>query len=83
MCIIGRETQYNRSLTQQPPKGSRIADLLGITGIRNRAYKPTIYHSVMRQLEIFSKPTILITFVVYAVSFMWYVYNLHALIYLI
>ncbi|KAK4334530.1 Major facilitator superfamily domain-containing protein [Rhodotorula toruloides] len=75
IIFLADETWYDRSLPVQPerPTGiyGRFCNLVGITGIRQRAYKPNAFPSVMRLFEVFTKPTLWMVFVVYALSFMW------------
>ncbi|GJN89514.1 hypothetical protein Rhopal_002501-T1 [Rhodotorula paludigena] len=75
ICVIGDETWYDRSLPVQPerPGGvyGRILNLTGVTGFRERKYKAKVFPSIMRQLEVFTKPVMWAVFVIYALSFMW------------
>lgn len=75
ICVIGDETWYDRSLPVQPerPGGvyGRILNLTGVTGFRERKYKAKVFPSIMRQLEVFTKPVMWAVFVIYALSFMY------------
>ncbi|BGP07381.1 hypothetical protein JCM10049v2_003212 [Rhodotorula toruloides] len=75
VIFLADETWYDRSLSVQPerPTGvyGRFCNLVGITGIRQRAYKPNAFPSIMRLFEVFTKPTLWMVFIVYALSFMW------------
>lgn len=70
VIFLADETWYDRSLSVQPerPTGvyGRFCNLVGITGIRQRAYKPNAFPSIMRLFEVFTKPTLWMVFVVYA-----------------
>ncbi|GAA5859785.1 hypothetical protein JCM8547_007027 [Rhodosporidiobolus lusitaniae] len=75
ICLFADETWYDRNLAVQPERTSgvlgRIYNLTGVTGFRERKYKAKVFPSVMRTVEIYSKPVIWMVFVVYALSFMW------------
>lgn len=70
VIFLADETWYDRSLSVQPerPTGvyGRFCNLVGITGIRQRAYKPNAFPSIMRLFEVFTKPTLWMVFIVYA-----------------
>ncbi|GAA6020660.1 hypothetical protein JCM10207_007814 [Rhodosporidiobolus poonsookiae] len=69
------ETWYDRSLPVQPERPSgvygRFLNLTGVTAFRERQHKAAVLPSVMRLLEVITKPTMIIICIVYALSFMW------------
>ncbi|BGP47457.1 hypothetical protein JCM10450v2_003309 [Rhodotorula kratochvilovae] len=75
IVLFADETWYDRTLPVQPERPSgisgRVLNLLGITGFRERKYKPNAIPSIMRLVEVFAKPVMWLVFVIYALSFMW------------
>ncbi|GAA6036099.1 hypothetical protein JCM8097_006614 [Rhodosporidiobolus ruineniae] len=75
ICVFVDETWYDRTLPVQPerPGGiwGRVLNLTGVTGIRERQYKAAVIPSIMRILEVFTKPVMWMVIVIYALSFMW------------
>ncbi|BGP15366.1 hypothetical protein JCM10213_001442 [Rhodosporidiobolus nylandii] len=75
ICIFADESWYDRTLAVQPvrPGGiwGRVLNLTGVTAFRERQYKAKVFPSIMRVLEIFTKPVMWFVFFIYALSFMW------------
>lgn len=78
LCLIiafADETWYPRGLDIElaRPTGitGRFLNLTGVTAFRERQYKAKISHSCMRLVEVLFKPTVLVAFFVYMLSFMW------------
>lgn len=75
IVLIADETWYDRALPVQPERQGgivgRILLLTGVTGFRERHLKPKVFPSVMRTLEVYTKPVMWLIFLIYALAFMW------------
>ncbi|GAA5965638.1 hypothetical protein JCM21900_003044 [Sporobolomyces salmonicolor] len=75
IVVFADETWYDRTLAVQPERPSGISgrffNLTGVTAFRERKYKAKVFPSIMRLVEVYTKPTVIIVFFVYALSFMW------------
>lgn len=72
IVLFADETWYNRTLTVQPERGSRISRVLGTWQIRNHHGNfLTVSRAIGRLTETLFKPVVIPTMVYYAMSFMW------------
>ncbi|KAK9773315.1 hypothetical protein SCAR479_10044 [Seiridium cardinale] len=69
------ETFYDRRIPQadQPPKGSRISRLLGISQFKSRHLRNSFAQACMRPIRVISKPVVLISNLYYLLTFAWVV----------
>ncbi|KAL2019777.1 hypothetical protein VTK56DRAFT_9221 [Thermocarpiscus australiensis] len=72
ICFL-EETYYDRTIPaqQQPPRGSRVARLLGIAQWRSRHLRNTIGQACWRPVSVLLKPVVAITTLFYALTFAW------------
>ncbi|GAA5904757.1 uncharacterized protein JCM6883_003894 [Sporobolomyces salmoneus] len=82
IILFADETWYPRGLDidLNRPTGvwGRVLNLTGVTAFRERKYKAKVSHSCLRLIEVFFKPVIFISFIVYMLSFMWAVDKSHS-----
>ncbi|KAJ4983007.1 hypothetical protein SVAN01_11502 [Stagonosporopsis vannaccii] len=73
--LFVRETYYDRRIApaDQPPKGSRIAQLLGTAQFQSRHLRSTFGQACMRPVRVIIKPTVFLSFVYYLLTFAWVV----------
>ncbi|KAI1861671.1 uncharacterized protein JN550_010741 [Neoarthrinium moseri] len=73
--LFVEETFYDRRIPQaeQPPRGSRLARLLGIAQFKSRHLRNTFGQACMRPVKAISKPVVLISNLYYLLTFAWVV----------
>ncbi|KAL1980470.1 hypothetical protein VTN96DRAFT_4127 [Rasamsonia emersonii] len=80
LCLIAvilfmDETYYNRRIPieQQPERRSRLLRLIGVEQWRSRSQRSTFPKAVMRLVKVASKPTVVLSWFYYMVTFAWVV----------
>ncbi|KAL8727241.1 MAG: hypothetical protein Q9181_005788 [Wetmoreana brouardii] len=80
LCMLGialfvDETYYDRRLPmdKQPARQSRLLRLVGIEQWRSRHLRNTFWESIMRPFLVIFKPTVLISFTYFLLTFAWVV----------
>ncbi|KAI5204554.1 MFS general substrate transporter [Aureobasidium subglaciale] len=73
--LFVKETYYDRSIApaDQPPKGSRLEQLVGISQYRSRHLRNTLSQACMRTIRVLIKPTVLLSVIYYCLTFAWVV----------
>ncbi|KAF4334669.1 HOL1 [Fusarium beomiforme] len=73
--LFVQETYYDRRIpaVEQPPRGSRIANLLGIAQYRSRHLRSSFGQACMRPFRVIIKPTVFLSVVYYLLTFAWVV----------
>lgn len=63
-----RETYYDRRIpaSEQPPKGNRFEQVVGIAQFRSRSLRNSLLQAVWRCASVLLKPTVFLTCVYYA-----------------
>lgn len=69
------ETYYDRRIAPaaQPPRGSRVARLLGLAQFRSRAQRNSFPQACMRVVRVILKPTVALAAFYYLLTFAWVV----------
>lgn len=69
------ETYYDRRIpaSAQPPRGSRISRVLGISQFRSRHLRNSFGSACMRIVKTIMKPTVMLATVYYLLTFAWVV----------
>ena len=75
IVFLAEETDYDRRLpeSQQPPRGSRIARLVGIQQWKSRHQRNTFWGAMTRPVQAICKPTVFLATVYYLFIFAWVV----------
>lgn len=73
--LFVEETYYDRRIAaqDQPPRGSRLARLTGISQFRSRHLRNSFADACMRTVRVILKPTLLLTCIYYLLTFAWVV----------
>lgn len=73
--LFVEETFYDRRIpaSAQPPKGTRIARLLGISQYRSRHLRNTLPQACSRIFLVIAKPTVFLACLYYLLTFAWVV----------
>lgn len=74
-AAIVDETYYDRRIpaSSQPPRGSRIARLLGLSQFRSRSQRNSFPQACFRVVRVILKPTVLLSATYYMLTFAWVV----------
>lgn len=80
LCLIAiifflDETYYDRRIpaADQPDRGSHFGRMVGIPQWKSRHLRNTLYDSCMRVVMAFTRPTVMISFIYYMLTFAWVV----------
>lgn len=75
IIVFGEETFYNRKIPrdQQPERGSRLAQLVGIAQWRTRRSRNSFKEAVMRPVKVILKPVVFLSSIYYFATFGWVV----------
>jgi MFS family permease len=80
LCLIAvilfmDETYYNRRIPidEQPKRRSRLLRLIGMEQWKSRHQRSTFPQAVMRLIKVASKPTVILSWFYYLVTFAWVV----------
>jgi nitrate/nitrite transporter NarK len=80
LCLIAviffmDETYYNRRIPidQQPPRRSRLLRLIGVEQWASRHQRSSFSECVMRLVKVASRPTLILSWFYYMVTFAWVV----------
>lgn len=73
--LIVDETYYDRRIpaAEQPPRGSRVARLLGLAQFRARHTRNSFPQAAMRAVRVLLKPTVFLATAYYFLTFAWVV----------
>jgi hypothetical protein len=73
--LFVEETYYDRRISpsNQPPRGSRIAQLTGISQFRSRHLRNSFGQACMRPIRVILKPTVFLSSLYYLLTFAWVV----------
>lgn len=73
--LFVEETYYDRRIapSEQPPKGSRIEQLVGIAQYRTRHLRNSFGQACMRPIRVILKPTVFLSTIYYMLTFAWVV----------
>lgn len=74
ICFV-EETYYDRRISpsEQPAKGSRIAQLVGLSQYRSRHLRNSFGQACMRPVRVILKPTVFLSCFYYLLTFAWVV----------
>ncbi|KAG9900872.1 MFS general substrate transporter, partial [Aureobasidium melanogenum] len=74
-CLFVEETFYDRriALSDQPPKGTRLQQILGISQYRSRHLRNSFGQACSRPIRVLIKPTVFLSTVYYTLTFAWVV----------
>ncbi|AEO71904.1 uncharacterized protein THITE_2124783 [Thermothielavioides terrestris NRRL 8126] len=74
VCFLD-ETYYDRSIpaAEQPPRGSRVARLVGVSQWRSRHLRNTFTQACWRTIRVLLLPTVALSCLFYALTFAWVV----------
>ncbi|OAL27593.1 hypothetical protein AYO22_03497 [Fonsecaea multimorphosa] len=75
IILFVEETYYDRRIPpeSQPPRGSHISRLLGISQWRSRHLRNSLSQALMRPVKVILKPTVFISCFYYLLTFAWVV----------
>ncbi|KAL2211398.1 MFS general substrate transporter [Sarocladium strictum] len=73
--LFVQETYYDRNIapSNQPPRGSRVANLLGVAQFRSRHLRNSFGEACMRPIRTLLKPTVFLSCLYYLLTFAWVV----------
>jgi Major Facilitator Superfamily len=73
--LFVEETYYDRRLAAaaQPPRGSRMSRLLGMSQFRSRHLRNTFAQAMLRPIKVLLKPTVFLSALYYLLTFAWVV----------
>lgn len=73
--LFVEETYYDRLIpaASQPPRGSRLENLLGLAQYRSRHLRNSFGQACMRPLRVIIKPTVFLSSLYYMLTFAWVV----------
>ncbi|KAF4448535.1 hypothetical protein F53441_8064 [Fusarium austroafricanum] len=73
--LFVEETYYDRRITaeNQPPRGSRVANLFGFAQYRSRHLRNSFGQACMRPFRVIIKPTVFLSWLYYLLTFAWVV----------
>ncbi|RDL33009.1 Uncharacterized protein BP5553_08448 [Venustampulla echinocandica] len=73
--LFMEETYYDRRIAaeDQPPRGSRIAQLTGVAQFASRHLRNSFGQACMRSIRVILKPTVFLSCVYYLLTFAWVV----------
>ncbi|KAK2671638.1 Major facilitator superfamily [Fusarium oxysporum f. sp. vasinfectum] len=73
--LFVEETYYDRRITaaNQPPRGSRVANLLGFAQYQSRHLRNSFGQACMRPFRVIIKPTVFLSCLYYLLTFAWVV----------
>ena len=74
-ALLLPETYYDRRIppAQQPPRGSRVAQVLGVAQFRSRGLRNSFRQAVWRTVSVILKPTVLLVCLYFCCTFAWVV----------
>ncbi|KAH0371359.1 MFS general substrate transporter, partial [Aureobasidium melanogenum] len=74
-CLFVEETFYDRRIapSDQPPKGTRLQQILGISQYRSRHLRNSFGQACSRPIRVLIKPTVFLSVVYYTLTFAWVV----------
>lgn len=74
-ALLVDETYYDRRIaaSSQPPRGSRVARVLGIAQFRSRHTRNTFAQACSRVLRVLLKPVVALSALYYCLTFAWVV----------
>ncbi|KAF3763205.1 MFS general substrate transporter [Cryphonectria parasitica EP155] len=74
-ALVVDETYYDRRIpaSAQPPRGSRISRIVGISQFRSRHLRNSFGAACMRVVKVLTKPTVLLSATYYLLTFAWVV----------
>ncbi|KAK6004529.1 hypothetical protein QM012_008391 [Aureobasidium pullulans] len=74
-CLFVEETFYDRRIApeDQPPKGTRLQQILGISQYRSRHLRNSFGQACSRPIRVIIKPTVFLSSLYYTLTFAWVV----------
>jgi MFS family permease len=73
VILFVEETYYDRRLDTQPPRGTHVTRLLGISQWKSRHLRNTFREAMLRPIKTILKPTVFLTSLYYFLTFAWVV----------